>query len=58
MQNRGVRIDDETYLKLQALAKKDERSTNSLILVTLRKFIADYEAQNGVIEVDVNTIYE
>jgi len=56
--NRGVRIDDETYLKLRVIAKRDERSANSLILVTLKKLVAEYEAQNGIINVDVDALYE
>ena len=57
-QNRGIRLDDETYLKLQIIAKRDERSTNKLIVVTLKKFIEEYEAQKGVIDIDVDSVYE
>jgi predicted transcriptional regulator len=56
--NRGVRIDDETYLKLQEIAKRDERSANNLIVVILKKYVAEYETANGAIKVNTDDLYK
>jgi hypothetical protein len=56
--NRGIRIDDTTYLKLQVLAKKEERAVNNLIVYILKRHIADYETRHGIIEVDTDALYE
>jgi len=56
--NRGIRIDDETYLKIQEIAKRDNRSASNLIVFVIKKFVAEYESKNGIIEVDVDEKYE
>lgn len=55
---RGLRIDDELYLKLKHLAANDNRSFNNYVTIVLQKHIKDYEENHGVIEVDTDSLYE
>lgn len=55
---RGLRIDDELYLKLRKLAADENRSFNNYVYTLLQRFVADYETANGVIEVDTDVLYE
>lgn len=55
---RGLRIDDELYLKLKYLAAKDSRSFNNYVTVVLQQFISGYETENGEIIVDTDELYE
>lgn len=54
---RGVRMDDELYLKLRAIATKEERSFNQQAVFIFRNFVAEYEAKHGVIEVNTDELY-
>lgn len=45
----GLRLEEQLYEKLKALAESDSRSLNNLIEHILRRYIADYEAQQGAI---------
>ncbi len=54
---RGLRMDDELYLKLKFLAAKDSRSYNQEAVYILKSYVAEYEAQHGVIDVDTNVLY-
>lgn len=45
----GLRINEQIYEKMRALAAKDQRSLNNLIEVVLQKYIEEYEAKNGSI---------
>jgi hypothetical protein len=55
---RGLRIDDELYLKLRKLAADENRSFNNYVYTLLQRFVADYETANGVIDVDTDVLYE
>ncbi len=55
---RGLRMDDELYLKLKYLAKKDSRSYNQEAVHILKSYVEAYEAQNGVIAVDTDVLYQ
>lgn len=55
---RGLRMDDELYLKLKFLAAKDSRSYNQEAVYILKSYVAEYEAQHGVIDVDTNVLYQ
>jgi hypothetical protein len=55
---RGLRLDDELYLKLKAIAKIENRSYNQQAVYILKAFVSDYEAAHGVIEVDTDALYE
>lgn len=54
---RGLRIDDELYLKLKYLAAKDSRSFNNYVTIVLQQFVSNYETQNGEIIVDTDELY-
>lgn len=45
----GLRIDEDAYAKLRALASAEGRSLNNLTEYILKKYIAAYEAENGAI---------
>lgn len=46
----GLHIDRELHDKLQYVSKYDGRSISGEVLYLLRRYIADFEAQHGVIE--------
>lgn len=43
----GLRLEESLYEKVKAIAENDGRSINNLIEQILRRYVADYEAQNG-----------
>lgn len=43
----GLRLDEELYEKLKTLSQMEGRSLNNLVEFITRRFVADYEAQNG-----------
>ena len=43
----GLRLEESLYEKIKAIAENDGRSINNLIEQILRRYVADYEAQNG-----------
>lgn len=45
----GLRIDEATYGKLKALSESEGRSLNNLAEFIIKKYISDYEKQNGEI---------
>lgn len=45
----GLRLEEQLYEKLKSLAENDGRSLNNLIEQILRRYVADYEAQQGTI---------
>ena len=47
----GLRLSEPLYLKIKILAEKEQRSLNNLIEYGMQKYIEDYEAQNGIIQV-------
>jgi len=55
---RGLRMPDELYLKLRAIAKAENRSYNQEAVYILQKFVEEYERQNGIINVDTDELYQ
>lgn len=55
---RGLRLEDELYLKLRVIAARETRSFNQEAVYILRKFVADYEAVHGEIKVDTDELYQ
>lgn len=55
---RGLRLDDESYLKLCKLAKDENRSFNNFVVTLLHRYLNDYERANGTIEIDTDALYE
>ncbi len=55
---RGLRIDDELYLKLKVIAKKKSRSFNKQAVYVLSQFVERYEREHGEIAVQVDDLYE
>lgn len=45
----GLRLEEELYEKLKTLSLQEGRSLNNLIEFIARRYVADYEAQNGEI---------
>ena len=45
----GLHIDKELHYKLQYVAKYDGRSVSGEVLYLLRRYIMDFEAQQGEI---------
>lgn len=43
----GLRLEEDLYEKLKALSSAEGRSLNNLAEYIIRKYVADYEAQNG-----------
>lgn len=50
-----LRIDDLLAMKLKKLAKDNDRSYRAQIEHILRKYVAEYERENGEIIVDKST---
>lgn len=55
---RGVRMDDELYLKLKYIAKVENRSYNQEAVHILQKYVTEYEEQNGTISVSPEDLYK
>ena len=55
---RGVRMNDELYLKLKYIAKIENRSYNQEEVHILQKYVTEYEEQNGVITVSTEDLYK
>lgn len=43
----GLRLDEGLYNKLKALSELEGRSLNNLMEFIARRYVADYEAENG-----------
>lgn len=43
----GLRLEESLYEKVKTLSELEGRSLNNLIEYITRKYVADYEAQNG-----------
>lgn len=43
----GLRIDEETYGKLKTISEAENRSLNNLVEFIIKKYLSDYEKQNG-----------
>ena len=55
---RGLRMADELYLKLKAIAKLENRSYNQEAVYILQKFVAEYEKTHGTIDVNTDDLYQ
>lgn len=55
---RGVRMEDELYLKLRRIAEMENRSFNQEAVFILRQYVIRYEKENGEIVVDTDQLYE
>lgn len=47
----GLRLSEPLYSKLRVLAAHESRSLNNLMEYVLQKYLSDYEATHGTIEV-------
>lgn len=43
----GLRLDEELYNKLRALSELEGRSLNNMMEFIARRYVENYEAQNG-----------
>lgn len=50
----GIEIDPVLHYKLHYISKYEGRSANGQILYLLRKYIREFEAQEGEIEVKLD----
>lgn len=55
---RGLRMTDELYLKLRAIAKQENRSYNQEAVHILQKFVEEYEKTHGTIDVNTDDLYQ
>ncbi len=55
---RGLRMEDELYLKLKYLASKDSRSYNQEAVHILKSYVEKYETEHGTINVDTDALYQ
>lgn len=55
---RGVRMEDDLYLKLRYIAKENNRSYNQEAVYVLRQYVERYEREHGVISVDTDDLYK
>lgn len=55
---RGVRMEDDLYLKLRHIAKENNRSYNQEAVYVLRQYVERYEREHGVIPVDTDDLYK
>ena len=55
---RSCRLEDSIYLKVKHIAEKESRSFNNFIESLLKEYVAKYEKENGVIEVNVHELYK
>lgn len=55
---RGLRLEDELYLKLRVIAASENRSFNQEAVFILRKFVEEYESTHGEISVDPDELYK
>ena len=44
----GIVIDPELHFKLKFIATYEGRSTNSQILLLIRRYIREFEEENGI----------
>lgn len=55
---RGLRMEDELYLKLKYIAKRENRSYNQEAVYILKSFVENYEKSNGPIDVKIDDLYQ
>jgi len=55
---RGLRMDDQLYLKLKYIATKESRSYNQEAVHILKTFVEKYESEHGTIDVNTDELYK
>ena len=55
---RGLRMDDQLYLKLKYIATKESRSYNQEAVHILKNFVEKYESEHGTIDVNTDELYK
>lgn len=55
---RGLRMNDELYLKLKYIANAENRSYNQQAVFILMKYVEEYEKVNGAIPVNTDDLYQ
>lgn len=55
---RGLRMEDDLYLKLKYLAAKDSRSYNQEAVYILKSYVEQYESEHGTIDVNTDDLYQ
>lgn len=55
---RSCRLADDLYLKAKYIADTENRSFNNWLENVLKKIVADYEKENGVIPVQTDDLYQ
>jgi len=55
---RGLRMEDELYLKLKYIAKLENRSYNQEAVYILQKFVSEYEDKKGIIDINTDNLYQ
>lgn len=55
---RGLRMEDELYLKLKYIAVKENRSYNQEAVHILKTFVEQYETEHGAISVNADDLYQ
>ena len=53
-----LRLPEEMHLKIKKLAIADHRSMNMEIEYAIAKYISEYEAEHGTIDVDTDVLYQ
>lgn len=55
---RGLRMNDELYLKLKHIANVENRSYNQQAVFILMKYVEEYEKTNGTIDINTDDLYQ
>ena len=53
----GIRFEPELLYKITKVAKANKRSLNAQLEFLAQECVADFEKQNGTIEIDENELY-
>ncbi len=51
----SLRVSEPTFSKIKMLAKLNDRSVNGQIENILKKYVAEYERENGEIEINLDS---
>lgn len=55
---RGLRMNDELYLKLKYIANTENRSYNQQAVFILMKYVEEFEKNNGKIPINTDDLYQ
>ena len=55
---RSCRLADDLYLKAKFIADSENRSFNNWLESILQKIVADYEKENGTIDINTDDLYQ